>query len=173
MGRHETWMFARVPRHRRPRRSPPRRAPAAESLEEAVARGPCAVAAVLASHPEPGDPGSSGPLSAIGPWLLLDAAQSAADDGDPIVGFLGSFSQYRELSGVPVRGAGPLEFSQRKRERVCLVHHRERGVDPEDIRSQAGLPAGSNLDQPGDAALVDGLSVPASLAAGCDGPRCR
>src|SRR5208283_4963770 len=47
------------------------RAPAAESLEEAVARGPCAVAAVLASHPEPGNPGSSGPLSAIGPWLLL------------------------------------------------------------------------------------------------------
>src|SRR5208283_255343 len=26
---------------------------------------------------------------------------------------------------------------------------------------------GSNLDQPGDAALVDGLSVPAPLAAGC------
>src|SRR5208337_175690 len=88
------------------------RAPAAESLEEAVARGSCAVAAVLASHPEPGEPGTAGPLSAIGPWFLLDTAQSAADDGDPIVGFLGSFSRYRELSGVPVRGDGPVGFSE-------------------------------------------------------------
>src|SRR5208282_4961982 len=85
---------------------------AAESVEEAAARGSRAVAPVLASHPEPGEPGTSGPLSAIGPWFLLDAAQSAADDGDPVVGFLGSFSRDRKLSGVPVRGDGPVGFSE-------------------------------------------------------------
>src|SRR5271157_1906114 len=85
---------------------------AAESVEEAAARGSRAVAPVLASHPEPGEPGTSGPLSALGPWFLLDAAQSAADDGDPVVGFLESFSHDREISGVPFRGDGPVEFSE-------------------------------------------------------------
>ena len=173
MGRLETWMFARVPRHRRPRRSPPRRARPPSLwrkrlLEDRVQLPrfwPVIQNMVIQELRVRYQRSILGFF-----WTLLNPLLMMA-----ILSWVFSdlFRRDRELSAVPVRGHGPLGFSERQRERVCHVHHRERGVDPEDLRSQAGLPAGSSLDQPGD--------VPACRWALCSccsgrwvrGPRCR
>ena len=96
-------------------------------------------------------------------WTLLE---SAPDDGDPLVGLLGDVQEGRPLRGLPVRGDGPLGIPERQRQRVRGLHHRQRGVDPEDLRSQAGLPALPGPDQPGDAGPLAGLPVRAARAAG-------
>ncbi len=88
--------------------------PATQRLAEASARRPDAVAPVLAGDSEPGRSGAAGSLPAIDPGLLLDASESAPDDGDPLVGFLRSVPEDRQLRGLPVCGDGPLGFSEQQ-----------------------------------------------------------
>src|SRR5271157_1421793 len=54
-----------------------------ERLAQAHARRSKGVAPLLASDPESGHPGTSRPLSAIGPGLLLDPAEPSVDDVHP------------------------------------------------------------------------------------------
>src|SRR5690348_6012852 len=43
-----------------------------------------------------------------------------------------------------------------------VLHHPERGADPEDLPPQADLPADEGADQPDDPRAVDGRAVPAA-----------
>ena len=65
-----------------------------------------------------------------------------------------------------VRRHGSLELSERLPERLCGLHHSERGADPEDLRAEAGVSAGASLDRPGDVCALVGGAVFAALAAG-------
>ena len=63
-------------------------------------------------------------------------------------------------------GMVPWTLPRRQPQRLRVLHHRERGPDPEDLPAEAGLPAGASPDQPDDVRALDGGAVPAARAAG-------
>ena len=130
---------------------PPPPAPRGPSLWLArLAEDRRAARPVLAGHPEHGHPGAAGPLSAVDPGLLLDAAQPALDAGDPRPGLL---SPVKDVENYPLflfAGMVPWSFLSSQPERLRRLHHRQRGPDPEDLPAEAGLSPGAGADRPGD-----------------------